>query len=256
MDFRDYALDAATKFRPEKSEEGFRNRKKMLNKAFQPVMPLIRNARAILDFGCGSGDLLMFLQSVTPGSLVGYDPSPTQLDIARIRSSGNPRIRYVSDLDAMRATFDLVFSIHVVEHISDDNLDEFAAALTRCLASSGKIILATPNGLNPLAYAFFMSTDRTHVRMHSAFSLNEVFRPLGFEVKQVERELPQAYDFLTFCKTGVWWCLSQILKVAVYATAGGVRSLRYPLMMASSLYFVIGPISSREQAKSGPLNTP
>src|SRR5262245_46808971 len=237
--FADYALDASAKFRPGSETPLLANRKKLLKKAFRPILHLIRDAHRILDYGCGSGDLLLFLARHTSATLIGFDPSSSQAEAARARVGGMESIRVVDDAGQLAGPFDLVFSLHVIEHVSDDELGAYAASLVRDLSPTGRIVLSTPNGLNPLAYAYFMSTDRTHVRMHSAFTLNEIFRPCGFEVTEMHRETPQFYDIPTFAKTVVWWCYSQFLRLGVYATAGGVRGLRFNLLMAPTLYFVI-----------------
>lgn len=237
--FSNYALDSSMKYRPGSEVTLQVNRQKLLGKAFRPIMPLIRDARRILDFGCGSGDLLVFLAQNTKASLIGFDPSSSQLEVAQTRVKELPSVRLADDPRHLQGQFDLIFSLHVVEHVPDDELDAYASSLVGHLSPTGRVVISTPNGLNPLAYAYFMSTDRTHVRMHSAFSLNELFRPLGYEVERVHRETPQIYDLATFAKTAVWWCYSQFLRLGVYATAGGVRGLRFSLMMAPTLYFVL-----------------
>lgn len=237
--FAAYALDASAKFIPGSEPTLSANRLKLLKRAFRPILPLIRDARRILDFGCGAGDLLAFLDQHTSASLIGFDPSSSQIDVARTRVHGLQSVHLVDDLQQLMGPYDLVFSLHVVEHVPDDALGAYAVSLVQHLSPCGRVVLSTPNGLNPLAYAYFMSTDKTHMRMHSAFTLNEIFRPLGYEVEQIHRETPQIYDLPTFAKTAVWWCYGQVLRLGVYATAGGVRGLRFPLMMAPTLYFVI-----------------
>lgn len=238
--FDGYAFDEASKLCPETRQTVRSNRDRMMARAFRPIMSLIRGATRIADIGCGAGDLLLFLRSRTSASLVGFDPSASQIETTKCRLGGAAGVGLLSDPAALRGTFDLVFSLHVIEHVPDPDLGNFAAFMANLISPSGKLVIATPNGLNPLSYAFNMSFDRTHVRMHSAFTLSELFRPLGLEVEQVHREIPQVYDFPTFAKTVVWWCMSLALKLGVYATAGGVRGLRFPLSMAPSLYYVIG----------------
>ncbi len=240
--FRDYALDTASKCQPGSADHLRANRFRMFERAFRPISTSISVARSIIDIGCGSGDLLLYLHSRTAAELVGFDPSMSQLQLAHQLCAGSERISIVSDLTPIDRRFDLVFAIHVIEHIPDIDLDRFVRDLARLTTDDGRIIIATPNGLNPFAYAYFMSTDRTHLRMHSPFTLNEIFRSHGFQVEQVHRELPQAYDLMSLLKTLAWSATSLPLKLALYATAAGVRGLRFPLTTAPSFYAVLGRI--------------
>jgi 2-polyprenyl-3-methyl-5-hydroxy-6-metoxy-1,4-benzoquinol methylase len=235
--FEDYSLRVASKFR--NRETLLRNRLKLFRRAYRPLLPALAGARRVLDWGCGSGDLLVFLAGATGAEIVGFDPSRSQLACARERCRDLARVHCASDPAKVQGPFDLVFTSHVVEHVPDEELLTFFRALFDRLAPGGKLVVATPNGLNPLAYAFYMASDATHVRMHSPFTLNELASSFGYEVTAAHRETPQSYDLLSFAKTIVWWLSSKLLALLVLGTAGGVRGLRFPLLMAPTFYCVI-----------------
>jgi 2-polyprenyl-3-methyl-5-hydroxy-6-metoxy-1,4-benzoquinol methylase len=237
--FETYALDSAAKFRSEAADRLASNRMKLWRRAYRPLLPEIAGARRVLDFGCGSGDFLLFLNEVTDAEVTGFDPSRSQIELARSRCGGIPRIRLASEESGLDGRFDLVFSNHVIEHVPDPELPAFLRAMLDRVAPRGKLVVATPNGLNPLAYAFYMSSDSTHLRMHSPLTLSELFRPFGYEVKETHRELPQAYDLPSLAKTCVWWIWTRFLWLALCSVAGGVRGLRFRLELAPTIYCVI-----------------
>jgi len=247
--FADYSLQVAAKFR--RRDALLANRLKLFRRAYRPLRAALGGARRVLDWGCGSGDLLLFLAEATRAEIVGFDPSRSQLDCARSRCEGLANVRCTSDPRQAEGPFDLVFSSHVVEHVPDAELAGFFRALLTRLAPGGKLVVATPNGLNPLAHAFYMASDVTHVRMHSPFTLNELAAPHGYQVTAVHRETPQSYDLLSSAKTAVWWLSSGLLKPFMLATAGGVRGLRFPLLMAPTFYCVIERASVGEAGGSG-----
>lgn len=251
ISFDEYALDSAAKFRPGSEELLLANRIKLLRKAYRPLFPALRSARRILDFGCGAGELLCFLHQVSDAQLYGFDPSRSQRELARTRCRDLPRVHCLSDLGEMEEKFDLVFSSHVIEHVPDAELPGFVSSMLERLTPDGRLVVATPNGLNPFAHAYFMATDRTHLRMHSAFTLSELVRPFGCEVLEAHRETPQAYDVPSFAKTAVWWLLAQLLRLGVCATAGGVRGLRFPFLMAPTFYCVIGRVACEATREAG-----
>jgi len=235
VNFDDYAGEVSVRF----AAGADANQKKMWRKAYAPLMEDVRGAKRILDFGCGGGEFLEFLGDQTTGDLVGTDISPSQLALARTRleSRKNVSLRTLEEL-SREAPFDLVFCLHVIEHIPDDQLPGFVRELCRPLRPGGKLVIATPNGLNPFSHAYYMSADRTHVRMHSPMTLAQLLMQEGFSIDSVHRELPQIYDLMTLLKTIVWWGSSIFVKLAVLANAAGVRRHRLPLLFSPTFYVV------------------
>jgi len=249
--FDNYALDAAEKFTPGCVAVLSRNQVKVWGKMLKPLLSTIENARTILDFGCGAGEFLLFLSNLTNAKLHGFEVSNSQLELARKRIAGKPQVFCTDKLTELNNEYDLVFCFHVIEHIADNELEKFMTTLTNLVDPSGKLVISTPNGLNPFSHAFFMSFDHTHVRMHSPFTLAEILRPHGFRIEGVYRELPQAYDISSYAKTIVWWLASQVVKLGVISCAGGVRGLRFPLIMASTIFI----LASKVDESSVPLKS-
>jgi 2-polyprenyl-3-methyl-5-hydroxy-6-metoxy-1,4-benzoquinol methylase len=237
VSFDNYAQEVSARFGDLSQTDP--NQLKLWGKAYAPLRDALRNARRVLDHGCGAGEFLQFLGSGTSAQLVGCDVSPSQLDVARKRLEGRSGVTLRGiETPADEATFDLVFSLHVIEHIPDAELPAFVRLLCGRVAQGGKLIIATPNGLNPISSAYFMAADRTHLRMHSPLSLAQLLVPEGFRIDAVHRELPQIYDFKTFLKTAVWWTSSIFLKPTLLAHAAGVRRHQVPLILAPTFYVV------------------
>lgn len=102
----------------------------------------------ILDFGCGSGRSLPFLDQYFPDAeLWGYDVSPASLKIAAQRV---PRAKLFADWNAIAEMhFDAIFAANVFHHIP---LEQRQQALTQChhvLADNGQMFLFEHNPFNP-----------------------------------------------------------------------------------------------------------
>ena len=246
VNFDDYAGEVSVRFGH--SARADANKKKMWRKAYAPLMDDVRQAKRILEYGCGGGEFLEFLGDNTTGDLVGCDISRSQLARAQTRLESKKSVSLRSPLELSgEAPFDLVFSLHVIEHIPDEQLPGFVRELCRPLRPGGKLVISTPNGLNPFSYAYYMSADRTHHRMHSPMTLAQLLMHEGFSIDSVHRELPQIYDLMTFLKTIVWWASSIFVKLAVLSNAAGVRQHRLPLIFAPTFYVV----ASRSKAGDG-----
>jgi SAM-dependent methyltransferase len=102
--------------------------------------------RTILDYGCGRGFWTSFLHGRFPAAeIVGIDISETAIERA---ASGQLPAKFLS-FDGRRApfsdaSFDLVFSFHVLEHVLD--LPETLDDITRLVAPNGRLCLVLPCG--------------------------------------------------------------------------------------------------------------
>jgi len=119
---------------------------------FQPILDLLRlyttiEGKRILDSGCGSAGLLIALQHAGAAELVGLELDPNVHRLATIRTRGLQQLRIVQD-DATLLTlepesFDIVISIHVVEHVAD--YQRYLRTQARLLKPGGVLLIACPN---------------------------------------------------------------------------------------------------------------
>lgn len=101
--------------------------------------------RTAIDVGCGAGLLAEPLARMG-ASVTGVDAAPENIAAAKAHAEGQGlAIRYrAGELAALpAATFDLVTSMEVVEHVTDPAA--FIAELASRLAPGGLMILSTPN---------------------------------------------------------------------------------------------------------------
>ncbi|HWW57469.1 MAG TPA: bifunctional 2-polyprenyl-6-hydroxyphenol methylase/3-demethylubiquinol 3-O-methyltransferase UbiG [Sphingopyxis sp.] len=101
--------------------------------------------RSVIDVGCGAGLLAEPLARMG-GVVTGVDAAPENIAAARAHAAGQGlAISYFAgELAALPlATFDLVTSMEVVEHVADPAA--FIGELAMRLAPGGLMILSTPN---------------------------------------------------------------------------------------------------------------
>jgi len=100
----------------------------------------------VLDFGCGTGVFTGVLKSALPSwQVVGTDISSEALKRAQSRL---PMCRFfdLSEIEHANGQFDLIFSHHVLEHVSD--LSHVATVLAQALRLEGAMLHILPCG-NP-----------------------------------------------------------------------------------------------------------
>lgn len=130
----------------------------------------------ILDFGCGAGRSLPFLDQYFPDAeLWGYDVSPASLKVAAQRV---PRAKLFSDWHFIIETrFDAIIATNVFHHIPPTQRQD---ALTRCrqaLADNGQMFLFEHNPLNPATRWIFkrcpFDADAEMLSLKTALALTE-----------------------------------------------------------------------------------
>jgi SAM-dependent methyltransferase len=92
----------------------------------------------VLDFGCGTGQLLSFLQRSLgyEGEYVGYDISPEAIELARsVHPAGRFEVRNILE-EPVEETFDYVMVSGVFNNLISDNRAFFEAISRRLMAQA------------------------------------------------------------------------------------------------------------------------
>jgi ubiquinone/menaquinone biosynthesis C-methylase UbiE len=105
------------------------------------------SGKRVLDCGCGTGYSLAHIASLYPAAdLVGIDPDAGAIDYA---SKRYPSMQYVVmnglDLTFPTASFDIVLSFEVLEHLTRGEQQRYLNEMTRVLRPGGTLVLSTPN---------------------------------------------------------------------------------------------------------------
>lgn len=159
---------------------------------FRFYLPLVMAARAVLDVGCGTGELLhLARQAGHPGRLCGLDPAPGMLRQARRW----PGIEWVLG-DAASAVWDGEFDLAVMTGhafqalVTDAEIQASLAAIRSALTEHGRFAFETRN---PLARAWEDWTPDKPA---------EVASPSGAVVRIVTRvQEPVTGDTVSFTHT-------------------------------------------------------
>ncbi len=102
----------------------------------------------VLDFGCGTGDLLALLLERS-SACHGVDHSPESVARVNQRFQGHPRWRGASPLKGQQTqypdgSFDLITLIETLEHIPAEQSVPLLAELKRLLKPGGTVFVTTP----------------------------------------------------------------------------------------------------------------
>ena len=175
-------------------------------------------AAAALDVGCGIGNIHAALEPHF-AALHGIDISLRALDVAR---STHPRVEYRAyeglEFPFEAGTFDFVFAICVLHHVSPKEWRRFVGEMARVARPGGVVVVVEHNRLNPLTRLVTLRCPfdegitlvprRRAQRLLADAGLHEVasdfilFSPWrGAKIEQVERRLrrmPLGAQYMTY----------------------------------------------------------
>jgi SAM-dependent methyltransferase len=130
----------------------------------------------ILDFGCGAGRSLPYLDKYFPNvDLWGYDVSPSSLKVAKDRV---PRAKLFSDWSADAGVqFDAIIAANVFHHIPHEERELALRQCRQALAHNGQMFLFEHNPFNPLTRWVFercpFDVDAEMLNLKSALTLSQ-----------------------------------------------------------------------------------
>lgn len=112
---------------------------------------VLRGDERVLDIGCGDGRVSLGLADrLASGTLLGVDPSPSMLAVARERAAGRPAVTFArggaEELDA--GTFDVVVSFNAL-HWCRDPVEAVRRAAAAVAPGGRTVLQLVPAGPRP-----------------------------------------------------------------------------------------------------------
>ncbi len=156
----------------------------------------------LLDIGCGGG-LLSEPMARLGASVVGADPSPTNIEVARIHAAQSGldidyRAVTAEELNAAGEKFDIILNMEVVEHVSDPSL--FIRECAAMLRPGGLMFVATINRtMKAWALAIVAAENVLRWLPKGTHSYEKLVRP-----EELERPLADA-GLTVIDRTGVFY---------------------------------------------------
>ena len=136
--------------------------------------PYVRASDRVIDFGCGGGHLLSFLEA---SEKLGIEINPSAREVAK-----NQGIRTVESSAEIEENWaDVIVSSHALEHCPDPM--SIVKGLYRNLKPGGTIVLVVPYE-RKVPYA--PNDVNQHLFTWSEMNLGNLFAACGFEIERVE----------------------------------------------------------------------
>jgi len=208
-----------------------------------------------LDFGCGRGVFTVVLQEALPGwEIVGSDFSAKAIELAR---QAHPELHFHTpeSLELQPGSFDLVFTHHVLEHVTDlraalDDMNEMVKpeghmVHTLPCGNPGSfeydLCLLRRNGINEAAEGRFYYEDPGHVRRLTTAQLDEHLSSYGFQ-RRLAYFMNQRWGALDFMTRSVPSVIHDVADPSDAVDSGAARTLRRLRTRLRIVAFIRNPV--------------
>jgi 2-polyprenyl-3-methyl-5-hydroxy-6-metoxy-1,4-benzoquinol methylase len=150
------------------NEEYVSNLLKHEEKYFQILLSAIDNLKinknaTILDFGCGTGNLVAILKTKGFTNVIGIDIDQDSIEKGK-EFHNIDCLFFESNYNLENKNFDVVICNDVLEHIVD--VHEFLDKLVSLVNSNGILLIKTPNYLNPRQYLSYIKQKLMNSKIH------------------------------------------------------------------------------------------
>lgn len=172
---------------------------------YLPLLDDIPRDGAVLELGCGPGNMMTYLKDKGFERVEGIDISAEQVEIASRAGLQATAADVFEHLDGSRR-WRALLALDFVEHFSKDELMRLVPAMRRSLEPGGVLILQTPNGSGLFPHQIVYG-DLTHMTIFTPESLRQLLRLHGLGDFRFSETGPAPKDLKGRLRLAAWRCI-------------------------------------------------
>jgi len=199
---------------------GLKLSKPYLRRLVAQLFPEDRNCK-ILDLGCGSGSLLLFLKQTGYLNTQGVEASPDQIEFARglgvTSVVANDLLSFLRDTAS--EDYNVVVAFDVLEHFSKEEVLELMDHAYRVLSPGGRLILHVPNAEGIFGSRIFWS-DFTHEMAFTREGLRQLTQACGFASLRCREDVPTVHGAKSLVRRMLWSGFRNFFRLVHMAETG------------------------------------
>ena len=194
-------------------------------------LPTDRNAR-ILDLGCGTGELLFFLEQLGFRDLHGVDLCQEELQEARVFTRAQLTCAHILDyLRQVNGAFKCIIGLNILEHLSKDEVLQVFQEVSRVLLPGGTFIAMVPNAISPLA-SITRHWDYTHEWAFTPNNFQQLAALSGFDSDIEVRECgPVPHGLKSILRFAFWKAIKHIIRAYLLIEVANTKGSVYTMDM-------------------------
>ncbi|MBI3852518.1 MAG: class I SAM-dependent methyltransferase [Verrucomicrobia bacterium] len=166
---------------------------------------------AILDVGCGHGNMLYSLKAWGYTRVAGLDRSAEQVSLARRLHPEAIEADALQYLAQHPNSYDVVLAIDLFEHLSLDQARQFLKDCHTALRTGGRLIMQLPNA-GSVRGGELVWGDITHCRAYSAPAIQQFLKLTGFVQIEFRETGPAIIGLRSLLRLILWSSLRTGLR--------------------------------------------
>lgn len=176
-------------------ENKYRGSTELISKRNEAYVDLFSGRRKVLDLGCGRGEMLELLSNCGVDAL-GVDMNEELVQQCRDKGLNvvvGDLIEFLEHCEA--ASLDGIFVGQVLEHLTNQQMEQLLRASEKKLIPGGLLVLESPNPrtLSVFAQAYFL--DPTHRHLKHPFTVKYLLEEYGFGDVRIEYRHPMPEEY-------------------------------------------------------------
>jgi len=204
--------------------EEFKRRSIAYQKQYGKFLPEDKSSK-IIDIGCGTGSVTLWLQQIGFTDTWGIDVSAEQIETGRNLGVNNIEQADIKEfLYDIKDFYSLVFARDVIEHFNKEDIVESLSSCYDSLKNNGKIIIQAPNAESPF-FGRIRYGDFTHSIAFTSSSLSQLLRLVGFTGVQCYSIEPCFYGAKSFIRFILWKIVEACYKFLLFVEIGSGQKI-------------------------------
>lgn len=187
------------------------------------ILPHLPDSRsvAVMDLGCGQGELVKQFVLHGYANARGIDISPEQVELAHAAGVAQVELGdYRQGFDGSQ--LDVVTATDFFEHLTKFEVLEALDKIHDALRPGGVLILRVPNSVSPFA-GNFRYGDITHETSFTARSLRQLGAAARFGAVRAFACPPPVHGAKSLARRAVWKAASGAMKLTLAAETSALR---------------------------------
>ena len=187
---------------------------------FGNFLPKDKNAK-IIDFGCGNGGFVYWLQQIGYQNAEGIDVSEEQVKLAE--KLGVKNIYCAKDINAADK-YNVIFMKDVLEHFTKDEILIILEKIYKALKIGGLLVIQVPNAENILSGRLRYG-DFTHETSFTKESIQQVLLVSDFKNISVFETRPVVHGLKSLIRFILWRIIELGLRIYLLIETGSSKGI-------------------------------
>lgn len=191
---------------------------------YSRLLPQNREA-AILDAGCGVGEIVYWLKNIGFEKTIGVESDAKQIQIAKnLGINGIISADFREFLKNKENAYDCIIARDVLEHFDKKGGLETLDIFYNSLKDDGRLIIQTPNAESPFGGRYF-HYDFTHLSAFTKTSLNHALKTVGFKNTLFCPMRPAPHGLKSTVRYFLWRLIEAMIKTYILIETGSGKGI-------------------------------